>query len=116
MNRICLCPPLPTASATGPEPLSAIVQRHFGTGPRPTAGSANGRRTARCRLAEGLKKRNAFELLEQEVTINLVRTADRLIQKVMPDARTPLIGAEYNILRILRGNDETLSAEEIASR
>jgi hypothetical protein len=27
-----------------------------------------------------------------------------------------LIGAEYNILRILRGNDETLSPDEIASR
>lgn len=68
-------------------------------------------------LQKELKKPNAFELLEQEVTLNLVRTADRLVQEGDALMREhDLTGAEYNILRILRGNDETLSAEEIASR
>jgi DNA-binding MarR family transcriptional regulator len=93
-------------------------KRHFGTGPAAYRRSANGspRRQVSV-LQKELKKRDAFELLEQEVTINLIRTADRLVQEgdaLMRDH--DLIGAEYNILRILRGNNETLSAEEIASR
>jgi AraC-like DNA-binding protein len=93
-------------------------KRHFGTGPAAYRRSANGspRRQVSV-LQKELKKRNAFELLEQEVAINLIRTADHLVQEGDALMREcDLIGAEYNILRILRGNDETLSAEEIASR
>jgi MarR family transcriptional regulator, 2-MHQ and catechol-resistance regulon repressor len=68
-------------------------------------------------LQKELKKRDAFQVLEQEVAINLVRTADGLVQDGDALLRQhDLIGAEYNILRILRGNDETLSADEIVSR
>jgi AraC-like DNA-binding protein len=93
-------------------------KRQFGTSPGAYRRSSNGspRRQVSV-LQKELKKRDAFELVEQEVAINLVRTADRLVQE--GDAlmhKHDLIGAEYNILRILRGNNETLSAEEIASR
>jgi AraC-like DNA-binding protein len=93
-------------------------RRQFGTSPGAYRRSSKGlpRRPVSV-LQKELKKRDTFELLEQEVAINLVRTADRLVQE--GDAlmhKHDLIGAEYNILRILRGNDETLSSDEIASR
>jgi AraC-like DNA-binding protein/DNA-binding MarR family transcriptional regulator len=93
-------------------------KRQFGTSPGAYRRSSNGspRRQVSV-LQKEIKKRDAFELLEQEVAINLLRTADRLVHE--GDAlmrKHDLDGAEYNILRILRGNDETLSSDEIASR
>jgi AraC-like DNA-binding protein/DNA-binding MarR family transcriptional regulator len=93
-------------------------KRQFGTSPGAYRRSSNGlpRRHVSV-LQKELKKRDTFEFLEQEVAINLVRTADRLVQE--GDAlmrKYGFSGAEYNILRILRGSDETLSADEIESR
>jgi AraC-like DNA-binding protein/DNA-binding MarR family transcriptional regulator len=98
--------------------FSKSFKRQFGASPGAYRRSSNGlpRRQVSV-LQKELKKRNAIEVLEQEVDINLLRTADRLVQEVDALMRKhDLVGAEYNILRILRGNDETLSADEIASR
>jgi AraC-like DNA-binding protein/DNA-binding MarR family transcriptional regulator len=93
-------------------------KRQFGTSPGAYRRSSNGlpRRQVSV-LQKELKKRDPFELLDQEVVINLVRTAAYLVQD--GDALTrkhDLSRAEYNILRILRGSNETLSADEIGSR
>jgi AraC-like DNA-binding protein len=98
--------------------FSKSFKRQFGASPGAYRRSSNGlpRRQVSV-LQKELKKRNAIEVLEQEVDINLLRTADRLVQEVDALMRKhDLIGAEYNILRILRGNDETLSVDEIVSR
>ena len=68
-------------------------------------------------MQKELKKRDPFELLEQEVGINLMRTSydfQQLADSLMHEFR--LSQFEYNILRILRGSSESLSADEIVSR
>ncbi len=70
------------------------------------------------RLARELKKRKPFEVLEEEVFLNLMRTAQWLghaEEKLMK--QHGLSGAGYNILRILRGaGEDGLPSLEIAGR
>src|SRR5436853_3888388 len=69
------------------------------------------------RLQNEIKKRNAFASLEEELFLNIMRTADRLQichERLFRDfGLTP---AQYNILRILRGEGEPLPILDIASR
>lgn len=68
-------------------------------------------------LREALKKRNAFECPEQEVALNLLRTADRVhsgFQKLFKSHG--LTEQQYNVLRILRGTGAPLPCLEIAQR
>ena len=68
-------------------------------------------------LQKELKKRDAFDLPEQEVELNLMRTTDYIRQEAEALlGKHGLVEPEFNILRILRGSSETLSAEEIVSR
>jgi AraC-like DNA-binding protein/DNA-binding MarR family transcriptional regulator len=93
-------------------------KRQFGTGPGAYRRSLRGMpHRPVSALQRDLKKRDAFELLEQEVTLNLMRTADRFQQQgeAFLD-QYDLVPAEFNILRILRGSGETLSADEIVAR
>ncbi len=109
------------ARSVGYQTLAAFgksFKRQFGTSPGAYRRSSIGlpRRHVSV-LQKELKKRNAFELLDQELAINLFRTADRLSHD--GDAllhQHDLTGTEYNILRILRGSNETLPPDEIASR
>ncbi len=109
------------ARSVGYQTLAAFsksFKRQFGTSPGAYRRSSMGlpRRQVSV-LQKELKKRNAFELLDQELAINLFRTADRLAHdgdSLMHQHN--LSGSAYNILRILRGNDETLSPDEIESR
>ena len=68
-------------------------------------------------LGDEIKKRNAFDCLEQEAALNLARTGDRI---QAPFARLfkahGITGAQYNVLRILRGAGEALSCQEVAGR
>lgn len=68
-------------------------------------------------LHRELKKRRPFEVLEQEVMLNLVRTNDRFqlrFARLFRDAGiTP---SQYNVLRILRGEGAPLPSLEIAER
>jgi DNA-binding MarR family transcriptional regulator len=69
------------------------------------------------RLQKELKKRGPFASTEQEVHLNLVRTADCLgihFERLFRAYR--LTPAQYNILRILRGEGAPLPILEIASR
>ena len=93
-------------------------KRQFGTSPGAYRRSLHRlpRRYASA-LQKELKKRNPFELLEEEVAVNLWRTSDYFRQNAESLQRQyDLVAGEYNILRILRGSSETLSMDEIASR
>ncbi|WP_459555559.1 MarR family winged helix-turn-helix transcriptional regulator [Lacunimicrobium album] len=69
------------------------------------------------RLQQELKKRQPFELLEQEACLNLFRTSDLLQNRMGKFMREfGLTPSQYNILRILRGEGKPLPSLEIASR
>lgn len=72
---------------------------------------------AATRLQRDLKKKRPFESAAQEAALNLLRTSDRLQHRFARLFRqhgvTP---AQYNILRILRGEGQPLPILEIASR
>jgi MarR family 2-MHQ and catechol resistance regulon transcriptional repressor len=56
------------------------------------------------KLAEELRKRNEFDLPEQEATLNIIRTATRLIEAGERVLKPHGISTSlYNILRIVRG-------------
>jgi DNA-binding MarR family transcriptional regulator len=68
-------------------------------------------------LHHELKKKHPFDSLEEEVALNIVRTSDRLqirFARLLRDHG--LTSAQYNILRILRGEGKPLPILEIASR
>lgn len=68
-------------------------------------------------LGDEIKKRDPFESLEQEVSLNMARTSDRLGGVFTPILkRAGLTGAQYNVLRILRGAGVPLPCQEIAGR
>jgi len=56
-------------------------------------------------------------MLEEEAALDIIRTADLLIQKIAgilkPHALSP---TQYNVLRILRGSPDGISAKDIAGR
>jgi MarR family transcriptional regulator, 2-MHQ and catechol-resistance regulon repressor len=69
------------------------------------------------KLQREIKKRGPFASLEQEVLLNIARTDDQLQvrgERLLRDYG--LTGAQYNILRILRGEGGPLPMQEIASR
>ncbi len=69
------------------------------------------------RLQEELKKRQPFEIPEQEAVLNLFRTSDRLHHRFARLFREyGLTPSQYNILRILRGEGAPLPCLEIAQR
>lgn len=69
------------------------------------------------RLQGEIKKKGPFASLDEELYLNILRTADRLqihVERLFRDfGLTP---SQYNILRILRGHGEPLPILEIASR
>ena len=68
-------------------------------------------------LQRELKKKHAFESLEQEAYLNLLRTNDRVqiqFERLFRDHG--LTHSQYNILRILRGEGRPLPILEVASR
>ena len=68
-------------------------------------------------LGRALKKRGPFAAPEQEALLNLWRTADRLQLRFARLFREyGLTSAQYNVLRILRGEGSALPCLEIAER
>lgn len=69
------------------------------------------------RLKAELKKKRAFDSLEQEATLNVLRTNDQFQNRFGRLFREHgLTSSQYNVLRILRGEDKPLPCQEIASR
>jgi DNA-binding MarR family transcriptional regulator len=70
------------------------------------------------KLQQEIHQRKPIRLLEEETSLNLVRTADVLMQR-LADVLKPysLSGTQYNVLRILRGaGAEGVSCKDIGSR
>ncbi len=69
------------------------------------------------RLQKELGKKGPFQSLEQESMLNLLRTGDQLQNRFGRLFREfGLTSAQYNILRILRGEGKPLPSLEIADR
>jgi DNA-binding MarR family transcriptional regulator len=70
------------------------------------------------RLRDEIKQQKAFESLEQEALLNVLRTADALMQRLSAVLKPfKLSHSQYNVLRILRGaGPEGLACREIAGR
>jgi DNA-binding MarR family transcriptional regulator len=70
------------------------------------------------RLQQEIRQTKAIRLLEEEATLNIARTADVLMLR-MVDLLKPysLSATQYNVLRILRGAGEAgASCKDIGSR
>jgi DNA-binding MarR family transcriptional regulator len=69
------------------------------------------------KLADEIKMSRPFSLVEEEVSLSIVRTADVLYQRAA-DVFKPfeLSAAQYNVLRILRGAKHALACGQIAER
>jgi len=73
------------------------------------------------KLRQEIRQRRPFAGLEEEVFLNLQRTASLLLQTVGKELKPhDLSAAQYNLLRILRGaregGEEPLTCGEIAER
>jgi DNA-binding MarR family transcriptional regulator len=70
------------------------------------------------RLQTEIKQEKPFESLEQEALLNILRTADAVLQRIATVLKPyKLSHSQYNVLRILRGaGDEGLACREIAAR
>jgi MarR family transcriptional regulator, 2-MHQ and catechol-resistance regulon repressor len=69
------------------------------------------------KLQQELKKKHRFESPEQEATLSVLRTSDRLqicLARLLREHGLTL--SQYNVLRILRGEGQPLPILEIASR
>lgn len=72
---------------------------------------------ASSRLQQELKKKRPFELLEEEASLNVLRTNDQIQIRFSRLFREhELTPSQYNVLRILRGEGKPLPILEIASR
>jgi MarR family transcriptional regulator, 2-MHQ and catechol-resistance regulon repressor len=68
-------------------------------------------------LQHELKKKRPFDSLEQEATLNILRTSDLFGNRLgRLFRRFGLTSSQYNVLRILRGEGQPLPALEIAAR
>ncbi len=68
-------------------------------------------------LGEELKKRGPFASVEQEAMLALMRTSDLLENRMARLLRSHgLTLTQYNVLRILRGENEPMACLEVAER
>ena len=72
----------------------------------------------RTRLRDEIKQQRPFESLEQEALLNVLRTADALMQEIAAVLKPfKLSHSQYNVLRILRGaSPDGLACQEISER
>jgi MarR family transcriptional regulator, organic hydroperoxide resistance regulator len=70
------------------------------------------------RLRDEIKQQKPFESLEQEALLNVLHTADILMQRIAEVLKPfKLSHSQYNALRILRGaGPEGLACQEVAQR
>jgi MarR family transcriptional regulator, 2-MHQ and catechol-resistance regulon repressor len=72
---------------------------------------------ASTRLQRELRKKRPFDSAEQEATLNILRTADRLQNRLGRFFREyGLTPSQYNVLRILRGAGKPLPSLEVADQ
>ncbi len=72
---------------------------------------------ASSRLQRELKKKKPFDSPEQEANLNILRTNDQLENRLGKLFREyGLTASQYNVLRIIRGEEKPLPSLEIAGR
>lgn len=92
-------------------------RREFGTSPGQFRRQAQARSHTPSQLQLELKKRDPFSVPEQEVGLNLMKTAELMREPFIAlMKRHGLIGSQYNILRILRGNDAAQSKNDLSKQ
>lgn len=96
--------------------FSKAFRREFGVSPGAVRRQALAQRDTPSQLQREIKKRHPFELPEQEATLNLAKSFEA-IRKPFADliSQYDLTGAEYNILRILRGKNCPMTIDEVHS-
>lgn len=96
--------------------FSKAFRREFGVAPGAVRRQAFAQKLTPSQLQLEIKKRNPFESAEQEAGLNLVKTFE-VIRQAFEEllGRHELTGAEYNILRILRGKNCPMSFDEVLS-
>ena len=69
-------------------------------------------------LQDEIRQRKPFDSLEEEAVLNVLRTADVLLQRLTTVLKPfKLSHSQYNVLRILRGaGPEGLACREIGER
>jgi DNA-binding MarR family transcriptional regulator len=70
------------------------------------------------RLQSELRKKKPFDVVEEELFLNIMRSAEHLSRPFMCFFKaTGLTGSQYNVLRILRGHgEEGIPCHEIAEQ
>ena len=72
---------------------------------------------SKSRLQDELKKKQPFDLPEQEAMLNILRTSDRFQNRFGRLFREyDLTHSQYNVLRILRGEGKPMPCLEIGDR
>ncbi len=96
--------------------FSKAFRREFGMTPGAVRRQAFAQKATPSQLQLEIKKRNPFDAPEQEAGLNLVKTFE-VIRQAFEELlnRHELTGAEYNILRILRGKNCPMSFDEVLS-
>lgn len=96
--------------------FSKAFRREFGVAPGEVRRQALAQRDTPSLLQLEIKKRNPFELPEQEASLNLAKSFET-IRKPFVDLISShnLTSAEYNILRILRGKNCPMTIDEVLS-
>ncbi len=96
--------------------FSKAFRREFGLAPGEVRRQALAQRDTPSLLQLEIKKRNPFELPEQEAGLNLAKSFEAIRRPFDELVRIhDLTGAEYNILRILRGKNCPMAIEEVQS-
>lgn len=68
-------------------------------------------------LKDELRKRDAFDVIEQEAALSIMRTSDLLENRFARLFREHgLTASQYNVLRILRGEGRPMPCLEVADR
>ncbi|MBL8891437.1 MAG: helix-turn-helix domain-containing protein [Planctomycetaceae bacterium] len=96
--------------------FSKAFRREFGMPPGEVRRQAQARKGTPSQLQLDIKKRNPFEFAEQEVGLNFVKSYEairRPFEELLENHG--LSGAEYNILRILRGRNSPMTFDEVVS-
>jgi DNA-binding MarR family transcriptional regulator len=70
------------------------------------------------KLQRELRKKKPFDLIEEEVYLNILRTGEHLSRALVNLMKEKgITGSQYNVLRILRGHGEAgVSCNEIAEQ
>ncbi len=96
--------------------FSKAFRREFGVAPGELRRQALAQKATPSLLQLEIKKRNPFELPEQEASLNLAKSFEVIRRPFDEMMRShDLTGAEYNILRILRGKNCPMTIDEVLS-